>query len=339
MKLLSSRIVVLILCVTLGVFAARPSMAAGSGKKIKIRLAHGLGPSDVASRTFEKFKELVAEETDGKIKIKIFGNAMLGTDRVVVEAVQGGAIEMAQISSANMSNFSSAFQAFDLPYITSPKYQANLYKAMDNGPLHDYLVKEIEAVELYPVMFPEFGYRNFVTTDRAVSDVASLGKIKMRTTSSPVEVAVAKALGMNPAPIAWGEVYTALQQGTVEGEGNTFSLMYSTKHNEVLKHAVTSQHNYSFFILVTNAAFWKGLDPADRAVLENCSAKAMEYCRSIATQVEEEAKDGFRKSGVVIHELTDAERTEYKEKTKPVWDQFTKTIPADLIKLIQDTQS
>ena len=108
----------------------------------------------------------------------------------------------------------------------------------------------LEILFLKTIMFSEYGYRNFVSAKKPLNDVADLMNLKVRTTDSPVEVAVATELGMNPTPVAWGETYTTLQQGTVDAEGNTFSLLNDAKHTEVLKYAMDSQHNYSIHILL-----------------------------------------------------------------------------------------
>ena len=117
-------------------------------------------------------------------------------------------------------------------------------------------------------MFSEFGYRNFVAANKPLTDAKSLMNLKVRTTDSPVEVAVATELGMNPAPIAWGETYTALQQGTVDAEGNTFSLLNDAKHTEVLKYAVNSEHNYSMHVLLMNKKKWDSLTPEQQKILK-----------------------------------------------------------------------
>lgn len=311
---------------------------AAEAKELTIRLAHAVGPSDILALGCDKFKEEVEAKSNGRIKVKIFGNAVLGSDRVTVEAVQNGALDMCASSSPNMANFSKAFFVFDLPYITSPEYQENLYKALDGGELRDYLVDACAKAGVYPLMFFEYGYRKFVATDRDITDLASMQSMKVRTTDSPVEVEVAKRLGMNPTPIAWGEVYTALQQGTVDAEGNTFSLMYSNKHNEVLKSAIDSRHNYSFHIMLIGKKFWEGLNPEDKGILEAAAKEAVAYQRSISVRTEEEALQKFIDGGVKFHKLTPDERAEFVKQTRPVWDQFKDQIPHELLQIVQATQ-
>ncbi|MDE7064894.1 MAG: TRAP transporter substrate-binding protein, partial [Desulfovibrionaceae bacterium] len=213
-------------------------------KPLTLRIGHPMAPGNNVTVGYEKFKELVEQKSGRKIRIQIFGNCQLGSDRVTTEAAQAGTLDMSSSSTPNLASFSKAYMAIDLPYVTSPENQQKLYKALDEGELGKALDKVAESIGLKTIMFSEYGYRNFVSANKPLTDVKSLANLKVRTTDSPVEVAVATELGMNPAPVAWGETYTALQQGTVDAEVNTFSLLNDAKHSEVLKHAMDSQHNY-----------------------------------------------------------------------------------------------
>ena len=187
-------------------------------------------------------------------------------------------------------------------------------------------------------MYSEYGYRNFVTTGKEIKNLSDLKNLKVRTTASPVEVAVASAFVMNPTPIAWGEVYTALQQGTVDAEGNTFSLLNDAKHTEVLKFAMNSEHNYSMHILLMNKKKFDSL-PADvQELLLKAGQDALAYQRSITVELEAKATEAFVAQGINIHTLTTEERAELVAVAKPVWAKFTNEIPAELVKLVQDTQ-
>ena len=312
--------------------------ASAQAKKLTLRLGHPMAPGNNVTLGYEKFKELVEERSSGKVRIQLFGNAMLGSDRVTMESTQRGTLDLASSSSPNMANFSKAFMVFDLPYITSPENQKHLYDALDNGSLGKYLGEKCEKINLKPIMYSEYGYRNFVSTKKEIKNLNDLKNLKVRTTASPVEVAVAAKLGMNPTPIAWGEVYTALQQGTVDAEGNTFSLLKDAKHTEVLKYAIDSAHNYSMHILLMNKKKFDSLPAETQELLLKAGNDALAYQRSITADLEQKAVDAFIAQGINIHNLTPDERAQFVEATSPVWDEFATEIPAELIKLVQDTQ-
>lgn len=312
--------------------------ANAQAKKITLRLGHPMAPGNNVTLGYEKLKELIEERSGGKVVVQLFGNAMLGSDRVTMESTQRGTLDMASASSPNMANFSKAFMVFDLPYITSPVHQKNLYAALDNGPLGKYLADECEKINLKPIMYSEYGYRNFVSTKKEIKTLEDLKNLKVRTTASPVEVAVAAKLGMNPTPIAWGEVYTALQQGTVDAEGNTFSLLNDAKHTEVLKYAMDSAHNYSMHILLMNKKKFDSM-PADiQEMIVKAGQDALDYQRGITAELEVKANEAFTAQKIAIHTLTDTERAEFVEATKPVWAEFASEIPEEVMTLVQETQ-
>ena len=322
-------------CMSLAVFAPE----ARAEKPLTLRLGHPMAPGNNVTVGYEKFKELVEKKSDRKIRIQIFGNCQLGSDRVTTEAAQAGTLDMSSSSTPNLASFSKAYMAIDLPYVTDPKNQAKLYKALDEGELGKALDKVAASVGLKTIMFSEYGYRNFVSTKHPLNEVKDLMNLKVRTTDSPVEVAVATELGMNPAPVAWGETYTALQQGTVDAEGNTFSLLNDAKHSEVLKHAMDSQHNYSMHILLMNKKKWDSLNPEQKKIITEAAHEALIWQRAESVRLEEKAWQAFHDKGITISRLTPEQRAELKQKTQPVRDQFSKEIPAELLALIAEPQN
>ena len=313
--------------------------AAYDGPKLKFRVAHTTPPGNHITLAFEKFKELVEAKSDKKIRVQIFPNAILGSDRVLMEGAQKGSLEMAVSATPNMASFSLLYQVLDLPYITSPAKQKQFYAAIDNGPLADYFHKVANDIGLEPIMYAEYGYRNFVSIKRPINGISDLAGLKMRTTDSAVEVEVAKILKMNPTPVAWGETYTALQQGTVDGEGNTFPHMYGAKHHEVLKYAATTYHNYGMQVMMANKAWWDKLDPKAQKVIREAAAEALAYQRDVLyPKNEAEAREGFLKAGIVITELNEQQLDEFRKATRPVWDKFKDVLPAELVQMVLDTQ-
>ncbi len=336
-KLLIS-LAALLMLVSLTLVGCGGNDAASGDKPIVLRLGHPMAPGNNVTLAYEKFKELVEEKSAGKIKVELYGNTVLGSDRVTMESVQKGSLELASCSSPNMANFSPEYMVFDLPYITSPEYQENLYKALDEGELGKYFEEVAAKIGLKPIMYTEYGYRNFVSSSKEIKSAADLSGLKVRTTDSPIEVAVAKALNMNPTPVAWGETYTALQQGTVDAEGNTFGLLYDAKHYEALKYAVDSQHNYSMHLLMMNKKFFESLPAELQDIILESGKEALAYERELSVELEEKAKQNFIEAGIQVHELTPEEREEFKKLTRPVWDEFADKIPQEVIDMVLATQ-
>ncbi len=307
-------------------------------RPMTLRLGHPMAPGNNVTVGYEKFKEILEEKSGGKIKLRIFGNSQLGNDRVTTEAAQAGTLDMTSSSTPNMASFTKDYMVFDLPFITSPANQEKLYKALDDGELGQALRAVANKIGLEIIMFSEFGYRNFVSTDKPIKTVADLAGLKIRTTDSPVEVGVATALKMNPAPIAWGEVYTALQQGTVDAEGNTFSLLNDAKHTEVLKYAMDSGHNYCMHILMINKEKWDKMTPEQQKIMRESAKEAEAWQRAESIVLEKKAWDAFKERGIEITMLPAEEHAKLREMTKPVFDEFAKQIDPKLVQLMIESQ-
>ncbi len=309
-----------------------------TGKTINLRLASPSPTGTNMVRGYEKFVEIVEAKSGGKVKIKLFANAVLGSDRATLEAAQSGTLDMASCSSPNMASFAREYMIFDLPFATFPQYQQNLYAALDSGELGKRLEVVAERIGLKTIMYSEYGYRKYVSANKPLNSIADLKGLKVRTTDSPVEVAVAKALGMSPAPIAWGEVYTALQQGTVDAEGNNYEHLVNAKHIEVLKYAMDSNHNYSMHLLMMNKQKFDELPEAVQNLLMESAREALDWQRAITVEHEARAEKAMLDAGIKIHRLTDEQRAELVEATKVVWDEFKSELDPEMLQLLLETQ-
>lgn len=321
-------------------FIAGNSLAAEpyTGKTITLRLASPSPTGTNMVQGYEKLAEIVEKKSEGKVKIKVFANAVLGSDRATMEAVSRGTLDMASCSSPNMATFAREYMVFDLPYMTSPEYQENLYAALDSGELGKRLEAVAEGIGLKTIMYSEYGYRKFASTNKPLRTIDDLKGLKVRTTASPIEVAVAKALGMMPSPIAWGEVYTALQQGTVDAEGNNYEHLVNSKHIEVLKYAMDSNHNYSMHILMMNKGKFESLPEAVQELLMESAREALDWERKATIEHEAKAEKAMLDAGIVIHRLSDEERAKLVAAVGVVMDEFKDEINPEILQLVKDTQ-
>lgn len=332
-KILMSFIAVLTLITNNTVFASETY----TGETIKLRLA---SPSPLGSNMvlgYEKFIQLVKEKSGGKIQIKLLANAVLGSDRTTLEGVQRGTLDMASCSSPNMASFARDYMVFDLPYITSPDHQEKLYQALDNGELGNHFEKVANRIGMTTIMYSEYGYRNFAFTSN-VSTLSEMKGKKVRTTDSPIEVAVCKALGMIPSPVAWGETYTALQQKTVDGEGNNWEHLVLAKHIEVLKSAMDSEHNYSMHILMMNKQKYDALPEQAKIIIREAAKEALIWQRQITSELKAKCESEMKKIGITIYQLSAEERKKFIDTTRVVWDQFKDEIDPQVLQMVLDTQ-
>ena len=308
-------------------------------KTLTLRLGHPMAPGNNVTVGYEKFKELVEKKSNkedpASSSSPTASSATTARDHGSRPGRDAGYVLQLH---AEPREFLEILHGYRPSYVTSPANQEKLYKALDDGELGKALDKVSESIGLKTIMFSEFGYRNFVSAKKPLKEVKDLMNLKVRTTDSPVEVAVATELGMNPAPVAWGETYTAIQQGTVDAEGNTFSLLNDAKHTEVLKYAMDSEHNYSMHILLMNKKKWDSLTPEQQQIITEAAKEATVWQRAESVKLEKKAWDAFKAKGIEITMLTPEQRKELYDRTAPVREQFAKEIPAELLQLIADTQ-
>ncbi|WP_157087657.1 TRAP transporter substrate-binding protein [Oceanobacillus damuensis] len=322
--------------VLLGNSALNKGVDADDSDTIHLRLGQVKAASHAVSLGIDKFAELVEEKSNGEIVIETFHDGLIGNDREVIESAQMGSIELASSSTPNMTSFTNYFTAWDLPYIFETKEE--VYTAIDGKP-GDIVREQMENNGFKVIFFPDYGYRQIVNNERPIRVPEDMEGLKIRTTNSRIEQADFIQYGSNPTPVAWSEVFTALQQGTVEGEGNSYSLLWDSKHQEVLDYATEVNYNYSSDIVVMNLEFFNDLSEEHQQIIMEAGAEATEWQRVIANENDEKAKQDFIDYGIEVYEPTEEEMREWKQVVEPVWDQFVVEGIADpeYVDIILDT--
>ncbi|WP_318614616.1 TRAP transporter substrate-binding protein [Sporosarcina sp. YIM B06819] len=291
------------------------------GEVITLRVAQSKSANHPVSQGIDKFAELVKEKSNGKIMIDTFHDGLIGDDREVIESAQRGSIEIASSSTPNMAGFTKYFTAWDLPYIFENKDE--VYIALDGEP-GDIIRQEMKKSGFIVIFFPDYGFRQIVNNIKPIEKPEDLKGMKIRTTNSKIEQADFNSYGANPTPMAWSEVFTGLQQGTVDGEGNSYSLLWDTKHQEVLKYATEVNYNYSSDVVVMNKAKFEALSAENQALILEAGEEAMQWQRVRANEREDEARQQFKDYGIEIFEPTPEELQVWKQAVEPVWDQFVR---------------
>lgn len=288
---------------------------------IVFRVAQSKAANHPVSLGIDKFAELVEKKSKGKMVIQTYHDGLIGDDREVIESAQRGSIAFASSSTPNMTSFTNYFTAWDLPYIFENKEE--VYQAID-GPPGDVVREEMEKSGFKVIFFPDYGFRQVVNNKKPVILPSDLEGMKIRTTNSRIEQADFEAFGARPTPVAWSEVFTALQQKTVEGEGNSYSLLWDTKHQEVLSYATEVNYNYSSDIVVMNLAKFDSLTEDQQEIIMDAGEEAKVWQRKKANESEAEAKQQFIDYGIEIHEPTEEEMLVWKQATEEVWDTFVR---------------
>lgn len=303
--------------------------------EIIIKLSHVVAPDTPKGRAAEKFKQLAEQMTKGRVKVEIYPNSQLYKDREEIEALQSGAVQMLAPSMAKFGPMGAReFELFDLPFLFPD--QEVLHRVMD-GDVGKKLFAKLDAKGVTGLAYWDNGFKQ-MSSNKPMHHVADFAGLKMRIQSSKVLAAQMKALGANPQVMAFSEVYTALQQGVVDGTENPVSNFYTQKMNEVQKHMTMSNHGYLGYAVIVNKGFWEGL-PADiRGELTEAMKQATVFERDIAQKDNDDAlAKVISAKTTTVYELTPAERDEWKKALVPVHKEFESSIGADLIQSVYNT--
>lgn len=309
-----------------GVGAGKTADRSGGAASYRMRIGHPMAAAHQVGRGYEKFKELVEKRSNGKVTVEIFPSTIIGSDRETHEAMQKGTLEMSSSSTPNMASFTNKFLACDLPYIIENKEEA---RKVADGPPGDALRAEVEKLGMKILMFSDYGFRQVGAVKKAIKVPEDIKGMKWRTTNSPIEIGLFKALGANPIPIAWGEVLIALEQRAIDGEGNSWSLIYHTKHHEVLRFMAETNYNYSYHVLCINRRYFEGLPKDIQDVLSTSAMEALGWERAESDKIEREAYEAMVRSGVSIHHPNEAEMALWKAPAARIWDDFVVPGKAD----------
>lgn len=326
MKLISGVVLVVALSVS--------GMAQAAGE-IVIKFSHVVAPDTPKGRAAEKFKQLAEEKTKGRVKVEVYPNSQLYKDREETEALQANAVQMLAPSLSKFGPMGAReFEVFDLPYIF-PSYEV-VHRVMD-GEVGKKLFAKLETKGLKGLSFWDNGFK-VMSANKPLRTVADFKGLKMRIQSSKVLDAQMKALGANPQVMAFSEVYTALQQGVVDGTENPPDNLYTQKMHEVQKYLTVSDHGFLGYAVIVNHKFWDGL-PADvRGQLEQAMSEATAFERDIAKKENEEALNKVRAAKTTeVYVLPLQGRQEWYKVLLPVHKEFEDKIGRDIIQSIYST--
>jgi len=313
------------LALAFGLFA----FAAHAADPIVIKFSHVVAPNTPKGKAAEYFKKLAEERTKGAVKVEVYPNSQLYKDREEIEALQLGAVQMLAPSLSKFGPLGvRSFELFDLPYIFPSKEV--LYRVMD-GEIGKSLFGMLGEKGIIGLAYWDNGFKH-MSANRPLRSVDDFKGLKMRIQSSKVLEAQMKSVGANPQVMAFSEVYSALQQGVVDGTENPMSNLYTKKMHEVQKHLTLSQHGYLGYAVIVNKAFWDGL-PADiRSTLDQAMKEATFYERSIAQRENDDALEAVKKAGTTeVYVLPLEERIKWWKAMLPVHKEFEDKIGKDLI--------
>jgi len=306
----------------------------GESKIRVIRLGHGLDVTHSVHQAMLKADEYLNENSKGKMRIQIYPNQQLGSERECLELLQIGSLDMTKVSGAVMENFAPNMRIFGLPFLFDDK--EHLFRVLD-GPIGKSLLKEGENYWLKGLGYYDSGSRSFYTRDRPITTPKDLEGLKIRVQESASAFEMVKQLGGSPTPISWGELYTSIQQGVVDAAENNPPSFYLSKHYEVCKYYSIDEHTMIPDILLASTHLWNRLSQQEQAWLQEALDRSILDQRRLWTISENESLQAVIDAGVKV---TYPEKSPFQEATKTMYEDFKKNPAiASLIDQIQNEKN
>ncbi|MBA1334773.1 MAG: TRAP-type transport system, periplasmic component, predicted N-acetylneuraminate-binding protein [Firmicutes bacterium] len=286
-------------------------------EKLVLKLGHAVNEQHPYHAGAVKFKEIVEQKTNGQVEVQLFPNNQLGSgERDLVEGLQLGTVDLVVTSTGPLSGFEKKFMLFDFPFLFRDKEHA--YKVLD-GEIGQYVIGLLEKQGIKGLAWYENGFRHLTNSKREVVTPEDAKGIKLRTMENKVHMGIWKALDAIPTPMAWGEVFTALQQGTVDGQENPIPIIYTQKVYEAQKYLSLTGHVYSPAVLLMSKAQFDKLSAEYQDIFIQAAKESAMLERQLITQMEDEQVEKLKEAGMIV---SDPDKAAFLEKTKPVYDEF-----------------
>ncbi len=279
----------------------------------------------------EKFAEIVAAKSGGKIKVNLFPGGVLGGDAQNVSALQGSTIDLVVLNAGILASQVKDFEAFDLPFMFANEKEAD---AVVDGPFGQAMLDKLDAKNIHGLAFWELGFRHLTNSKRPITKVDDIAGLKLRVIPNSINVDWVSALGANPTPMAFPEVYAGLEQKAIDAQENPLTVIAANKFYEVQKHLVLTAHQYNPQALIVSKKLWDTLNDAEKKIFSDAGREAAVYERKVSRDMMGTALDTLKKNGVQVTELSVAEQAKLRDKMKPVIDKHGAAIP-ETVKMLQ----
>ncbi len=318
---------------TLAGLAALPALSAcqriGGEGPATLKLGHTLNADHPVHKAMVYMGEQLMELSSGLLGLQIYPNGQLGSERQLVELLQIGAVAMTKVSTISMEGFSPSMKLFSIPYLFSDS--DHLWRVL-NSDLGRELLDSLQGQRLQGLGYYDAGSRSFYMTDAPVRSPADLAGLKVRVLPSRTSIEMVEALGGSATPISWGELYTALQQGVVDGAENNPPSYYLSRHYETAKYYTLDEHTAVPDLLIMSRPVFDALSDQQRDWVNSAMAASVTYQRKLWTEASDEALEAVAAAGV---EIIRPDKQPFRDAVAPMKAAFAQTELGPLIRRVE----
>lgn len=299
-----------------------------------LRAGHVLATEHPYNDGLLKLSELVAAATDNHVIIDVFGNSQLGNERDMIEGLQLGTLEMCLVSTAPLSGFTSDFLVFDLPYIFADTATA---RGCVDSEIGQGMLDALSEVGIKGLVYYENGFRNTTNSLLPIEHPEDLQGVKIRTMENPIHMDTFREMGADPTPMAFGELFTALQQKTIDGQENPLANVYLSKFYEVQTYLSMTEHFYAPAPLIMSLEAFENLPAEYQTALVECAQEAREYERGLLDEMNKQLEADLVAEGMLVNTI---DKAEFRAAVQGVYDKYTgdgpDQIPAALVEEVSN---
>jgi tripartite ATP-independent transporter DctP family solute receptor len=287
------------------------------------------GATDPYAITARQFAAALEKEAPGQFTVEFYPNRALGDEKEMLEGLSFGTLHMAVITNAPIASIEPAFQINDLPFLYADEKKAH---AVLDGEAGQKLMKKLESKNIIGFGFAEGGFRQMINNVRAVNTPQDVEGIKWRVMQNPVYIGMFRSLGGNAVPMAWGEVFTAVQQGTIDGLEIPIAVIQNNGYYEVAKYLSLTNHTYSALGVLMSKKTWQKLTPEQQTAVQNAARTAIEKERAMNMENVRNLVDKLQQEGMQVNNVKDP--ATFQQKVKPVYEEFRRSIGDEIYELV-----
>ena len=296
-----------------------------------IKFTNGVNEDHPVGLGVKRMQEVLNAKTGGKIKINAFWGGSAGGDLPATQALRAGTQEMVCTSSSPLVGIVKELGAFDLPFLFANEKEAD---AVLDGPAGAYFNKKLEDAGVVNLAYWENGFRNLTNSKRPVAKAEDFDGVKVRVMQNNIFLDTFKTLGSNAVPMAFGEVFTALETKTIDGQENPFVTIETSKLNEVQKYLSVTRHAYTPFLVLYSKKLWDQLNAQEQAVLREAAMEGQKVQRAANRTLNEQSLANLKVKGMMVNEVTSAEQLRMFQKVRPVYDRNIPTIGGEAVNMV-----
>jgi tripartite ATP-independent transporter DctP family solute receptor len=277
----------------------------------------------------------VEEKTNGAIKIEVYNNSVLGQEKETIEQTQTGAIHFIRVGINPLSSLNPLMNALAMPFLFRDR--DHMFKVLD-GPIGQEIAESLKGQHLLGLCWLDAGFRNFYNSQRSISTPADMVGLKIRVQESALMMDMIRFLGAQPTPMAYGEVYSGIQNGVVHGAENNWPSYITAAHYEVAKYFTVDGHMSSPEMILINTEVWNSLTPAEQKIIKDGAAEGARVERAEWLAAEQKYEAQARAAGSIITELTPAQHQLFENALAPLYEQPAYASYKDLIQRVRNTR-